>query len=427
MTCKNLTFDECELAILKASIQQLEEIQGKEFMNLAETKKIKTIVKKFIQDSKGLLYGGTAINDMLPKEAQFYEYEYEFPDYDMFTPHALENAKKLAQIFVDEGFFDVEAKAGVHHGTYKVYVNKLAVIDITFLHEELYRAMCKHGKKINGIMYSPINFLKQACYLELSRPKGDITRWEKVYKRLNLLNKYYPMNYHCKKLPPTKCSLPFCKDAMSIVKKTLLREDVVFIGAFADDFYGGTYDKHLYQYSVISLHADDTCKALMKSLKDFSPVLKVHEPIGELILEHYSIHIQNVPFAFIFKPVACHSYNVIKHQNTNIKIGTIDTLFSYYLAFIYADRDYLDENSILCSANNLFKLQEKRRLTKGIFRRFNINCYGVQTGLKELFDEKQKMHETLKPNTKKYEEWFLKFTPKTKKTKKSKKKLYIKE
>jgi hypothetical protein len=56
MTCKNLTFDECELAILKASIQQLEEIQGKEFMNLAETKKIKTIVRKFIQYSKGLLY-----------------------------------------------------------------------------------------------------------------------------------------------------------------------------------------------------------------------------------------------------------------------------------------------------------------------------------------------------------------------------------
>jgi hypothetical protein len=212
---------------------------------------------------------------------------------------------------------------------------------------------------------------------------------------------------------------------MSIVKKTLLREDVVFIGAFADDFYEGIHDKHLYQYSVISLDSEATCKALMNSLKSFSPVLKVHKPIGELILEHYSIYIQNVPFAFIFKPVACHSYNVIKHQNINIKIGTIDTLFSYYLAFIYADRDYLDSNSILCSANKLFKLQEKKRLTKGIFRRFNINCYGVQTGLKELHEEKQKMHETLKPNTKKYEEWFLKFTPT--KTKKIKKKLYIKE
>lgn len=30
-------------------------------------------------------------------------------------------------------------------------------------------------------------------YLELSRPNGDITRWEKVLKRLNLLNKNYPL------------------------------------------------------------------------------------------------------------------------------------------------------------------------------------------------------------------------------------------
>jgi len=420
MTCKNLSFEECELAILKASVKEIEIIQGKEFMNLDETKKIKSIVKKFIADSKGIVYGGTAINDLLPKKEQFYKYEYEFPDYDIFTPKALDMAKKLAQIFADQGFFDVEAKAGVHFGTFKVYVNKLAVIDITFLHEELYNSMWKQGKKINGIMYSPVNFLRQACYLELSRPRGDVDRWEKVYKRLNLLNKYYPLNYNCKPVV-NKCDLPFCNDVKKIVKNTLLHDDVVFIGAFVDDFYGNSPDKHMYQYSVVSIDSDATCKKLMKSLSAHSPVLKVHEPIGELILEHYSIHVKNVPFAFIFKPVACHSYNVVKHNNVNIKIGTIDTLFSYYLAFIYADRDYLDAKSILCASSTLFKLQEKRRLTKGMFRRFNINCYGVQKGLKDLFDEKQEMHKTLKPGTKKYEERFLKFSPKTKKNKKSKK------
>ena len=31
-------------------------------------------------------------------------------------------------------------------------------------------------------------------YLELSRPNGDVSRWEKVMKRLTLLNKYYPMD-----------------------------------------------------------------------------------------------------------------------------------------------------------------------------------------------------------------------------------------
>ena len=32
-----------------------------------------------------------------------------------------------------------------------------------------------------------------AMYLELSRPKGDVSRWEKVLKRLTLLNKHYPV------------------------------------------------------------------------------------------------------------------------------------------------------------------------------------------------------------------------------------------
>ena len=30
-------------------------------------------------------------------------------------------------------------------------------------------------------------------YLELSRPNGDVGRWEKVLKRLTLLNKHYPL------------------------------------------------------------------------------------------------------------------------------------------------------------------------------------------------------------------------------------------
>ena len=30
-------------------------------------------------------------------------------------------------------------------------------------------------------------------YLELSRPNGDVSRWEKVLKRLTLLNKHYPL------------------------------------------------------------------------------------------------------------------------------------------------------------------------------------------------------------------------------------------
>jgi hypothetical protein len=38
-------------------------------------------------------------------------------------------------------------------------------------------------------------------YLELSRPAGDVSRWEKVFKRLNLLNTHYPfVDSKCSKI-----------------------------------------------------------------------------------------------------------------------------------------------------------------------------------------------------------------------------------
>ena len=36
-------------------------------------------------------------------------------------------------------------------------------------------------------------FFKNGYVFRTSRPDGDISRWEKVLKRLSLLNKHYPM------------------------------------------------------------------------------------------------------------------------------------------------------------------------------------------------------------------------------------------
>ena len=55
--------------------------------------------------------------------------------------------------------------------------------------------------------------------------------------------------------------------------------------------------------------------------------------IGELIAPHYEIKVNNDTIVFIYEPLACHSYNVIKNNNNTIKIATIDTMLSFWLAF----------------------------------------------------------------------------------------------
>jgi hypothetical protein len=136
--------------------------------------------------------------------------------------------------------------------------------------------------------------------------------------------------------------------------------------------------------------------------------------IGEIIAPHYEIKVGRDTIAFIYEPLACHSYNIIKEQGYNIKIATIDTMLSFWLAFLYANRPYYDKDRILCMSKYLFDVQEKNRLAqKGLLRRFSINCMGHQTTVEEMRAEKADKYNELKDNkkSKEYEEWFLRYRP----------------
>ena len=78
-----------------------------------------------------------------------------------------------------KGYTDVEAKSGVHHGTFKVFVNFIPVADITYIPKELFKAIQREAIRVDGILYAPPDYLRMAMFLELSRPKGDVSRWEK--------------------------------------------------------------------------------------------------------------------------------------------------------------------------------------------------------------------------------------------------------
>ena len=193
--CKEIpkTFEEKELEILRSSIDKAEEIQGKAAAQSPDILKIIAILENFLKIKKLICYGGTAINNILPEYDQFYNKDVEIPDYDFYSPNSLNDAKELADIYNKAGYNDVEARAAVHVGTYKVFVNFIPVADVTQMDTRLYKTVLRDSIKINCIYYAPPNFLRMAVYKELSRPKGDISRWEKVYKRLVLLNKHYPL------------------------------------------------------------------------------------------------------------------------------------------------------------------------------------------------------------------------------------------
>ena len=109
-----MTFQECELAVLRQAVDEAEELHAKSISNNEEVKKMIEILEDFLIRKKCICYGGTAINNILPKHAQFYDQELEIPDYDFYSPNAMDDAKELADLYFDAGFKEIEAKAREH-------------------------------------------------------------------------------------------------------------------------------------------------------------------------------------------------------------------------------------------------------------------------------------------------------------------------
>ena len=427
--CKDLTFDDCELAILRMAVDKAEEKIAKRVVNSEDIKNIIKIVEDFIRRKNLICYGGTAINNILPADDQFYNKEVEIPDYDFFAVNALSDAKELADVYYKQGFTDVEAKAGQHHGTYKVFVNYIPVADITMLPKGIYNALKKDAIRVGGILYTPPNYLRMSMYLELSRPAGDTSRWEKVMKRLSLLNKHYPIT-------DLNCNMVDFQREMEdrtdedliydTVRNTFINQGVVFFGGYAMSLYSRYMPGNVKQklekiadFDVLSNDPETTAEIVKERLKDIgvnNVKIKKRDPVGEVIPVHYEICVGKDTVAMIYKPIACHSYNVITISGQKVKIATIDTMLSFYLAFLYADRDYYNHflDRILCMSSFLFDVQQKNRLEqKGLLTRFSITCYGHQESVEEMRADKAAKYKELKQKNDKgvLEEWFLNYKP----------------
>ena len=110
---KKQILEEKEMTLLRDAVDAITYKSGKKLLDNENIKKILNILEDFLQSHKTLCYGGTAINNILPEEDQFYDKSIELPDYDFFSPEPLEDAKELADIFYEKGFNEV---CGVKEG-----------------------------------------------------------------------------------------------------------------------------------------------------------------------------------------------------------------------------------------------------------------------------------------------------------------------
>ena len=444
----NMSFSDCELAILRQAVDKSDLIQKEKIANTAEIKHMTHVVESFIIRKENICYGGTAINNILPKRVQFYNRDVEVADYDFYSKTALDDAKELADIFYKAGYKEVEAKAGVHVGTYKVFVNFIPMADITEMHPDLFDELKKESIKVNKVHYAPPNFLRMSMYIELSRPMGDVSRWEKVLKRLVLLNEHFPLN------PNVTCSQIDFKSSLKssqyssvlvyyVTRNTFINEGVVFFGGYASSLYTQYMPndiqsklKHIPDFDVLCIEPEKCIRQLSNNLVKYAHIDRsgisalVYNAMGDVIPRHIKISVHGHVVAVLYEPIACHNYNEIQQKmdlsmtdkkaptNVIIKIATIDTMLSFYLAFIYVKALNYDKTRLLCMSKYLFDVEQENRLKRhGLLKRFSINCYGKQPTLNSMRSERTEMFAQFKKDNKvgstEYDRWFLKYTPQT--------------
>jgi hypothetical protein len=419
----SLSFEECELALLRHITDQNElKIKEKNVQN-DEIIKIISIIETFLQEKKLICYGGTAINNILSNSKQFYDMATEIPDYDFYSTDPVNDAMELADVYFQHGFTSIEAKAGSHYGTYKVFVNYIPIADITLLHSQIYLSIQKDAIVMNNIRYAPPNFLRMNMYLELSRPLGDVSRWEKVLKRLTLLNTSYPIvGYKCDPSDDDIQSETEIK-IHNIVKEIFIQYGVVFFGGYASSLYNNFVESTIkapiiHEFDVIYVDIEKLSGIIKETLlqNNITNVEIIHHTkIGEIIPMHNEIKVNDKTVAYIYVPIACHGYNVINTASKSIiKVATLDTMLTFFISFYYADVHTYRKNKIMCLVQYLFEIQQQNRLSQNsILKRFALSCYGKQDQLKDIRFKKNEKFKELKHNklSAEYVSWFLAYTP----------------
>ena len=188
---------------------------------------------------------------------------------------------------------------------------------------------------------------------------------------------------------------------------------------YADRPYYNHFLDRIADFDVLSNDPETTAQIVKERLKDIdvknTKIIK-RQSVGEVIPEHYEVKIGSDTVVIIYKPIACNSYNILNIKGQTVKIATIDTMLSFYLAFLYADRPYYNQflERILCMSKFLFDVKQKNRLEqKGLLRRFSITCYGHQESVEEIRSHKAAKYKEIKQtgDKKEMEEWFLNYKP----------------
>lgn len=398
-----------ETSPMKRQLARLDEVatEGKKRIDYAvahdpQVQKAIEVVERFLRKTKRVCYGGQAINSLLPKQHQFYDERYNIPDYDFFTPDVKGDVNQLMKELEAVGFDDVKKKVGIHDGTYKVYVNFIPVADCTEMDPRYFKILLKRAVSSGGIFYADPDFLRMLMYLELSRPRGQLDRWRKVYERLSLLNREFPVGL-CEKTISfhngpgeevrRKC-LRFCMQN----KRVVIGPEMIPV---LEDGTGRLSLETLVDIDAPIMFLSPQARLDAEDLMDILDMRlnkEVETPLLTDLYEAQMIRHGRTPVALILQENACHAYTMINKDM--LRVGTPDLLLQiYYSIHLFGQKTAaFFPSNMECLIQKVHRIASHARNTPTEFvPAFGVRCSGRQPGFASLLKEREVRREAAAP------------------------------
>jgi hypothetical protein len=387
---------------LKEAIEAAEDRQAYESAHDEQLLHALGIVANFIKRKRRVCYGGTAMNAILPKSKQFYDPQHDLPDYDFYTPQLKEDVQDLVDDLKAAGFKDVYHRIGIHEGTEKILVNFVAVADITHIESDIFSILYRRSVKKDGIHYTDPDILRMMMYLELSRPRGQVDRWEKVYERLQLINRQFPIRAAgAGGVKASVRSIPY-RVRKFLIEYCIAHQRIVCTGPIASLYAKGIRQGNMkYQVReggpVLFVSPDPKLDALalkrgLEREESADLRLYLHKERGEIVPERVEIRLNGQPICMIVKDTACHSYNNFPMKDGRILlVGSLEFLVTLYLSlqiFTKAAEDILGSNAMSQVREFIRLADENAAAKRSQFPPFALGCKGHQTGYMTLMRRK---------------------------------------
>lgn len=362
---------------------EIEEIADKkekeiEEMYYVKYKKLYDIAIDVISNFKVLLYGGTAINDILPEKLKFYS-KTQLPDIDIFCTSKTYKliSKKLLNKFSLNGNEVTTIREALHEQTFKLMVDGLYVMDISVVDEDFFNTLSKNKIKssFRKIYCVNIEYLKYSLHSMISQPLQSY-KWVKIYERMINLYTAFPNEN-------TKCDIEIDDYFITDFPQNIFKEITEYIKT--GDFISFGWDvisKYItfdtkqtpVQYIVSSTEPSFVCNDILSYLKN--------KDIHVAHTQTYSVvSYKNTKFLYIFKTHNCSSY--VNHRG--YRHASIHSLIQH-LYIIYLDTGNATILQVVhCIVNMLLKNLNSK---KSLYRQFVIECYGEHKGFATLLKDR---------------------------------------